>query len=930
MKKNKNLKGRKIIFFVLSCFILSALNILPVINALAADEAPTSTTATSTETIPEQSLTGVVTGPGESQPGTLEGVVQTSPTSTSGVINNNQADLGNGIDTTASTSDNAIMNAASNPTSTSTPGSNGTSTGSTIDTGNIDIANAVVNLVNNNIIGSGVQYLVNIFKNLIQDVDLSGVGQSVPTQTLDMTNNNAGTIDNKIVIKADTGENIIASSSGPSLIETGDIKIANDVINMANINIVGNGWYFAVVNIFGELDGDIILPAMMEEENEGSASTTESNLKHPRHERKIRKATTEFLITNKNNSELNNNININANTGDNSISSSTYQNILKTGSVNSTVNAFNLVNYNVFSNSWKFCKINIYGTWDGVIQGLPEGYGYFEDENGVTIFEELSDYEKNQLYSKFLLSNNNNATTTNNIDIDANTGKNLILDGSGEIKTGNIDITNNILNFINSNFVGDNWQFSLINVFGNWKGNLAFGKPDLWITQSNIDKKSLMRGEAITYTILYGNKGDSSATDAKLKCNLDNRLAFVNSSNPIGDSMDWTLGKIPPNTQGSITYTVYAKNDIPVGETQSTSKLSISAVESDRDLSNNNLDSLLILNGGSSGGGSGGGGGSSSGSASSGGGGGSAPRANLAVIKTNDTNGPVHPGDIVNYKINIKNTGNANLDQVKVADAISNIKDGQELGQNLWDLGTILPGEEINIDYALEIKDSIQSGIYINQATVKGYDSYQKKNIAALASSKIKIDNLNQNGKLSRLAFGRISKKLSAKPGESVDQELIITNNSLQKIEKVNITEKLPKGLLFEDKKNTKTWTLENIEPGKIKNIKYKIMVEKNAKPQTYSITTIADTDKDEMPLSLIFKLKVVPDQKVLGVKINNPAKLKTAKTKALPKAVAKVKTQIKKSPVTTNIKSSVKKINNLPKKIIQLPGKLISAMAKK
>ncbi|KKQ60940.1 MAG: putative secreted protein, periplasmic copper-binding protein (NosD) family [Parcubacteria group bacterium GW2011_GWE2_38_18] len=925
MKKNKKLKGSKIILFVLLSFILMSLNILPTINVLAADETSTSTAATSTEAVQEQSLTGVVAGPSESQQGTLDGVVQINPTSTSSITNNNQADLVNGIDTNASTSDNAIANTVSNPTSTSTPGSNGSSTGSTIDTGNIDIANAVINLVNNNIIGSGVQYLVNIFKNLIQDIDLSGGGQSTPSESLNITNSNASTINNKIVIKADTGENIIASSTGPSLIQTGDIKIANDVINMANLNIVGNGWFFAVVNIFGELDGDIVLPAMLEEESAAAASTTESNLSHPRHQRKIRKAATEFLITNKNNTELNNNINVNANTGDNTISSSTYQNIIKTGSVNANVNAFNLVNYNVYSNSWKFCKINIYGTWDGVIQGLPAGYGYFEDENGVTIYEELSDYEKNQLYSKFLLSNDNNASTTNSIEIDANTGKNLILDGSGEIKTGNIDITNNILNFINSNFIGDNWQFSLINVFGNWKGNLAFGKPDLWITQSNLDKKSLSKGETITYTILYGNKGDSSATDAKLKCNLDARLAFTSDANnlqTVDNVMTWSLGKIPPNTQGSITYTVFAK-DLPAGEVQSTSKLNISATESDRDLSNNSLDSLLNLKGGQNSSG-----GSSSGSSSGGGGGSSAPRANLAVLKTNDTKGAVHPGDIVNYKITIKNTGNSPLDNVKVADAISNINDGQELGQNIWDLGAIQAGEEINIDYALEIKDNIKSGIYINQATVKGYDQYQKKFVSALASSKIKIDNLNQSGKLSRLAFGRISKKLTAKPGEKVEQELIVTNNSLQKIDKVNITEKLPKGFTFEDKKTSKTWTLENIEPGKIKNIKYNLLVDKNAKQQTYSITTTADTDKNEMPLNLIFKLKV-QEQKVLGTKINNPTNVKTAKT-TLPKTLAKAKTQIKKSPVTTNLKNTVNKVNNAPKKVISLPVKLVSAIVKK
>lgn len=821
--------------------------------------------------------------------------------------------------TTATATPIDIRPAAENGSNSNSNTSSSTATSTepisttTIKTGAINIANALSNLVNNNIIGNGLQYLVNIFKNLVQNVDLSGFNQNssttdsnLPVNT-NIANNSTSTIDNKLVIKAETGDNIIASSSGPSVIETGDISIVNDIINMANINIVGKGWFFAVVNIFGELDGDIIMPAMTE-----AASTTVAE--KPASTKTATSPAQEFLITNKNFNNLENNIKVDANTGNNVISSSTYDSIIKTGSVNADTNVFNLVNYNVYSNSWKFYRINIFGEWDGTVHGLPQGYNYFKDENGITIYKELSTNEMNSLYTKFIASNTNYASTTNDIDIDADTGNNSILRGdSGSIKTGNIDITNNILNFINSNFIGDNWQFSLINVFGNWKGNLSFGKPDLWITQSNKDSVILKRGEAATYTVLYGNKGDSTANDAKIKLRLEGNLSFADKNS----SIELPLGPIPPNTQGSISYTVLGNDSMPYNSSEATANAAIESKEGDRNDGDNSLSNKISLDGGSPPGGAGSGSGVSGNFIV-------APSAvaNLSVIKFNDSNSALRPGETVNYTIKIKNTGNGKLEKLGVIDAITNISSNEELGRNLWDIGTMDGGEEIILTYALEIKNNTKTGTYLNQATVEGFDINRNKYITALASSKIRVENSNSSEtKLSAVSIGRISKKISAKQGEELDQEIIIANNGNRKIEKISVSEKLPSDFLYQDKKSSKIWNIDDLAPGQIKSIKYKIKVNPKAAAKTHQFTTSIKADGYNMPTNIISKIKVNPPAKE-AKKITSAKKVQTAKKNTIKKFAAKARTikpKIKNPATVLKIKNVASDVKYLTNKLIKL-----------
>jgi uncharacterized repeat protein (TIGR01451 family) len=705
-----------------------------------------------------------------------------------------------------------------------------------IDTGDINIISAIVNYINTNFFGKGKQFFVNIFDQFTGNIDLSGHEGGESDAELPQcegenchiyldNKNNSGT-ENNINIKANTGDNLIEGSGGTSVIETGDINIINDIVNINNLNIAGDDWYFAVVNIFGVLDGDIILPGMNPSEYEVKKFAAEAE--------KLATNTKEIIITNKNNADILNNIDINTQTGENLITDGG-EAMIKTGDAAVEMTAFNLINYNYTGDQWKFAKVNIFGNWKGIVENLPPGYGYFKDDNGVTIYNEYFDADAFiNSFAKLMVENDNNADIANNIIIDANTGSNSI-SGEGRISTGDISVKNNLLNFINSNFTGQNWEFSLINVFGEWRGNLAFGQPDLWMIQSadTGGKSELSKGDLVTYKILFGNNGDSLATKVKIVDDYDENFLAINSSsgNADGGRMTFDIGSLPPNSQGSISYSAIVRDDIPTGRHDIENTARISSLEKDRNYADNISGLKLSAHGGNN-----------EGSpvqfaSNSVSGTSAAMLPNLSIVKTNNSQKELNSGETVNYSITIKNTGEGDLTEVLVDDTMYSLESGEKIASDIWDIGTLKGGEKVLIEYSIEINGAMPSGTYINEAAVEGYDPLSGKYISAAASSKIKVENNKKTEeKEPQIVIGSVNKSGPAIPGDEVDFKLIIANNGQGKAINASLEAVLPDGLMFLDSKDSKIkYDFDQILPGEIINIDKRVKISDFANPGVYS-----------------------------------------------------------------------------------------------
>lgn len=758
----------------------------------------------------------------------------------------------------ASTSNTAILDLNSGENSIS----GGADT--VIKSGDIGIINIIVNYINTNFFGKGKEFFVNIFNTVARNIDLSGFGlanesASEACQTgncqLNVNNSSTSTIENKIVIDANTGENLVSSSSGQALIQTGDINIVNDILNIANINVTGEDWFFAVVNIFGELKGDVILPAadLAATSTENAAAQTSAPDATSTMALAASQASPldkQLIVANENAAEVLNEIAINAETGGNAIASSA-ESYIYSGNASINLNTFNLINYNISGNTWKFARVNVFGNWQGFIQGLPPEYSYLEDESGITIYNSfLDNYYIDSAYAQMLINNENIASTTNQIEINAITGNNSILHSgdAASILSGDIDITNNLLNFINSNFSGQNWEFSMVNVFGDWQGNLAFGQPELWIVESFDSDGQVQPGEYITYTFLFGNNGDAPANNVVVRDSINKSLVGVADSgagDDTGNQVVWGLGDLPPNSQGSISYVVKVEEDLPYGESRIANEVVIAADENERNYENNVSSGLILANRvPSSGGGTAGDYNIQALSTGVGG------HPSLSIIKTNNANKELRPGDVVDYKIRIKNTGSINAQEVLVLDVLSNQDTQEEINREFWDLETVYAGEEVLIEYSLQIKDSIKSGTYNNEAIVEGYNKTAGKFISAIASSKIKVFNDDVKIEEEVAVLGEVGEpELIAKkdwpqgvlsPGQAIEYNVVVKNIGNLAAYDVNLQEILPPQLVFVDNNlSGQTFYLGDFEPGIEKSLPFKVRVLDDAQAGQFETATI-------------------------------------------------------------------------------------------
>jgi uncharacterized repeat protein (TIGR01451 family) len=717
----------------------------------------------------------------------------------------------------------------------------------TIKTGDISIISIIINFINNNFFGQGREFFINIFNQLVGTIDLSGYNedQAMGAESsgecttgpcfITLNNSSSAEVTNDVTIEANSGSNTIGSSGGASLIETGDITIFNNLLNMVNLNLAGEDWFFAVVNVFGELEGDIVLPGMAGEVTEAEAEELFEQVEQ------MDVPASEIIITNSSFANVINNMDVLANTGANDIVDSSGQATINTGDIISNLSSFNFINCNLYGNTWKFTRVNVFGNWQGLIHGLPEGYDYFADENGVTIYNDfLNQSLFGETYAKLMVNNNNTAAITNNVAITANSGDNAILHSQGDstINTGDIIVHSSLVNFINSNFIGNDWEFSMINVFGDWQGNLAFGQPELWITESiSPHHNPLKRGHFVTYNFLFGNNGDGLATGVKIIDDFNEtffNVAEAGDGAENGGNVLFDLGQLPPNSQGSISYTVQVKDKIPYGKNQSPNTVTIVSDGNDRDYNNNSSGGTVTVDGGrskkdrfkiamSSG------------------------LPNLMIVKTNDAEEVVHHGDRVNYQIIIKNTGSVPLYDVLVVDVMTDESGENELNRNFWDLETVYNGEEIVIDYTLEINGNLTNGTYINEAIVEGFDQETEMYMSAVASSKIKVENtgneevvvLGEEG-TPQLVVGKIIRERFAYPGDEVLYKLIITNNGDLTAFGVSLTESLANGLTFSGGQETvRQWEVGDIEPGEFISTEYLVKVDDSLAPGIYTSATV-------------------------------------------------------------------------------------------
>lgn len=367
-----------------------------------------------------------------------------------------------------------------------------------------------------------------------------------------ITINNDADLVNNFDLIANTGYNDASKNVGDSQITTGDANVAANLINLVN-STIGAGVAF-VVNVFGDLIGDIIFPDFLPSSGTSQITAANSGNGSDSDNDASIDLNNENNVAIYNSADIYNLLNIDANTGGNSTSANTGgENSIDTGDVEVNAQMLTIANINDLGTSseplW-FLLVNNMGTWTGKIIGALTGTNYSGSdgiefvvgENGEILAKNSgngSDSTNNATITQNNENNltiNNNANITNNVNITANTGGNTAnknTGGNSDITTGDANVAASIINFVNSNLIGRTVMIGIVNVFGTWFGDAVppgeDPEPDSQQAATSTGGSSGSSSTGGSNSLSNNNNGNSSnnSTSSSSSSNSLNQLNFA-------------------------------------------------------------------------------------------------------------------------------------------------------------------------------------------------------------------------------------------------------------------------------------------------------------------------------------------------------------------------------------------------------------------
>lgn len=304
---------------------------------------------------------------------------------------------------------------------------------------------------------------------------------------------NDGTIDNTVNAAAISGQNDATQNTGNASITTGDANVAATLLNFLNANVVDGTLWLEVADIFGDLNGNIVIP-----------SEVISYLERRQRELMIAAANNEtgagstnsldIDVTNtdttriENDADVTNDVIVDAITGQNTATQNTGGSTIATGDVDVTANTVTLANMNVVDGNLGLIIVNALNRWLGFLLGsdgswtpIGNNYSTIVDAANNQTGAGSTNAAHVDVTNTDTTSINNDASVTNTLNLAAITGQNTANQNTGNasIRTGDAHVNATVVNVVNTNVIRGGFFVTVINVFGNWLGNLVWGGQSL-------------------------------------------------------------------------------------------------------------------------------------------------------------------------------------------------------------------------------------------------------------------------------------------------------------------------------------------------------------------------------------------------------------------------------------------------------------------
>ena len=394
----------------------------------------------------------------------------TSPTTSSSPTSGTPSGTtGSGAASTNAATNNTIGNIINGTSTSGAAGVIGNTTGGNATSGNASAATTLTNIVNTttggganapatftsdingNVNGNLVLYPM-IMSALLQAAGSSPSSASGSTTTSNTNATTTNGVTNNVDLAANSGNATVANNTTGGNATTGTASAMGNIINMVNSAIAAGSSFIGTINIYGNLNGNILVsPDFIPSLIASNAGTTTN-------------------ATLSDTSAITNNVKLAATSGNATVADNTSAGSATTGTAKTNVVLLNLTGHQVVAQNSLLVFVNVMGTWVGMIVDATPGATSAALGTGVT--------------TNTANTTNVNAATdtsiTNNLTLAANSGDATVAHNTtgGNATSGNAMAGANILNISQSNIGLSGWFGILfINVFGSWLGSFGVDTP---------------------------------------------------------------------------------------------------------------------------------------------------------------------------------------------------------------------------------------------------------------------------------------------------------------------------------------------------------------------------------------------------------------------------------------------------------------------
>lgn len=269
-----------------------------------------------------------------------------------------------------------------------------------------------------------------------------------PTGTTTAESNAA--INNLVNLLAQSGNAKVSDNGVGGNATSGDATTEANIINTIQGLVSDKGAFLGVINVNGDLNGNIELPASV---ISSLLTPTSSN-----------SAASSSTATN--NTNVNNNVTLTAISGNAAVTNNGAGGNATSGNASTILQSCNLINSNIAGGNLLLVFVNVMGSWYGALLSEPAGDTTATLGGGITQ-DTVSPTQQTSAINNATINNDINLTSTSGNATVANNGV------GGNATTGNATAIADVTNILGSQINLSGWLGILvINVFGTWDGSL--------------------------------------------------------------------------------------------------------------------------------------------------------------------------------------------------------------------------------------------------------------------------------------------------------------------------------------------------------------------------------------------------------------------------------------------------------------------------